>query len=102
MLALWNERADQSCGRRGGVIESGKEFPYYADMITSRITSKSQTTLPRAVRSALGLRPGDTLAYQIEGDRAVLVRQRAEPRDDPFTTFREWDSEADRKAYADL
>jgi antitoxin PrlF len=30
------------------------------------------------------------------------VRQRAEPSDDPFKTFREWDSEADRKAYADL
>jgi antitoxin PrlF len=32
-----------------------------------------------------------------------VISRAAEPlADDPFATFSEWDSEADRKAYADL
>lgn len=69
-------------------------------MITSRITSKAQTTIPRAVRDALRLREGDSLAYHIDGDRVVLAKAAA--ADDPFATFSEWDSEADRRAYAGL
>lgn len=72
-------------------------------MIHSRISSKAQTTIPRSVRAALGLREGDTIAYQIEGDRVVLTRARsAETPDDPFATFSEWSSDADAAAYAGL
>jgi antitoxin PrlF len=71
-------------------------------MITSRISSKSQTTVPQAVRNALGLREGDELAYDIRDGRVTLTKARAAVQDDPFATFHEWDSEADRKAYADL
>lgn len=73
-------------------------------MITSKLTSKAQTTIPQPVRAALHLQEGDEIAYRIEGDgRVVLTRAQAlSPTDDPFTTFSEWDGEADRKAYADL
>ena len=71
-------------------------------MITSKLTTKAQTTLPRAVRSALGVGPGDDLAYTIEGDVVTLSRAAFGVAEDPFATFSEWDSEADRKAYADL
>lgn len=71
-------------------------------MITSKLTSKAQTTIPQAVRLALHLREGDELAYIIENDRVILVKARSEPIDDPFATFAEWDGEADRKAYAKL
>lgn len=72
-------------------------------MITSRLTSKAQTTIPRAVRNALRVGEGDTLAYQIEDGRVVLTKaSREAPIDDPFATFTEWDSEADRKAYGHL
>ena len=72
-------------------------------MITSKLTSKAQTTIPQAVRIALKLREGDDLAYAIEDGRVVLTRaQPQQLEDDPFGTFSEWDSEADRKAYADL
>lgn len=73
-------------------------------MITSKITSKAQTTIPQPVRTALHLKEGDAIVYTIEGDgRVVIARARSEPLvDDPFATFDEWDSEADRKAYADL
>ena len=70
-------------------------------MITSRLTSKAQTTVPQAVRTALGLRPGDELAHSIEQDRVVLTRRPAlSEGEDPFAGFREWDSACDAGAYA--
>jgi len=71
-------------------------------MITSKLTSKAQTTIPQAVRNALGLREGDQLAYVIEGGRVVLTKASVSTIDDPFLLFSEWDSEADERAYADL
>ena len=71
-------------------------------MITSRITSKAQTTVPQAVRVALGLREGDELAYDIRDGQVLLSKARAQVQDDPFATFDEWDSEADRRAYGSL
>jgi bifunctional DNA-binding transcriptional regulator/antitoxin component of YhaV-PrlF toxin-antitoxin module len=43
-------------------------------MIMGRISAKAQTTIPRAVRLALGLEPGDVVAWEIEGERVVLTR----------------------------
>jgi antitoxin PrlF len=71
-------------------------------MITSKLTSKAQTTIPQPVRSALHLHPGDELAYIIENDRIILKRVEQDVGDNPFTTFVEWDSPADREAYANL
>ena len=72
-------------------------------MITSRLTSKAQTTIPQAVRTALGLRAGDEIAYVIEEGRAVLTRFDARhSTDDPFATFSEWSSAADAEAYGKL
>ncbi|HWB49420.1 MAG TPA: type II toxin-antitoxin system PrlF family antitoxin [Stellaceae bacterium] len=71
-------------------------------MIKSRITSKAQTTIPLPVRHALRLTEGDELVYTIEADRVVLTRASREPPDDPFATFAEWSSEADRRGYAKL
>ncbi len=71
-------------------------------MITSRLTTKAQTTIPQPVRVALKLREGDELAYRIEGDTVVITKAKSTTQDDPFRTFSEWDSEADRKAYGKL
>lgn len=71
-------------------------------MITSKLTSKAQTTIPRPVRNALRLVEGDEIAYIIDGDRVILTKASREPADDPFATFAEWSSEADRRGYADL
>jgi antitoxin PrlF len=71
-------------------------------MITSRLSSKSQTTIPQAVRTALKLREGDELVYTLEPDGRVTIMRAPLAADDPFATFDEWDSEADRKAYADF
>ena len=71
-------------------------------MITSKITSKAQTTIPQAVRMALRVKAGDEIAYTIEGDRVILTRATAVAADDPFATFVEWDSNADHRAYGKL
>lgn len=67
-------------------------------MITSKLTSKGRTTVPQPVRIALHLQVGDTIAYQIEGDQVVI----AGAAEAPFTTFSEWASVADQRAYANL
>lgn len=72
-------------------------------MIVSKLTSKAQTTIPKPVRTALGVHPGDELSYEIVDGRVLLAKvQRGTMTDDPFRTFEEWRSEADTKAYADL
>ena len=77
-------------------------------MITSKLTSKAQTTIPRPVRAALGIVEGDEVAYTIEAGRVILSKalprpsRRAALAEDPFGTFTEWDSEADRAAFANL
>lgn len=72
-------------------------------MITSKLTSKSQTTIPQPIRAALCLREGDELVYEIQGDRVILSRaQQIRDRDGPFGTFGEWNSAADRRACGDL
>lgn len=71
-------------------------------MITSKLTSKAQTTIPQAVRTALRVKAGDEIAYTIERNRVILTRAAQTSVDDPFVTFSEWDSDNDRRAYADL
>ena len=70
-------------------------------IIHSKVTSKSQTVLPRAIRQKLGIGPGDTLAY-IETYNGILIEKARLLEDDPFVTFTEWATRADEEAYADL
>ena len=42
-------------------------------MFESRITSKGRTTLPKPVREALGVRPGDRVRYLILGDEVRII-----------------------------
>ena len=59
-------------------------------MIVSKLTSKSQTTIPQPARQALRLRQGDQIAYRIEGGRAVISKVMPSAHsDDPFATFGE-------------
>jgi antitoxin PrlF len=71
-------------------------------MITSKLTSKAQTTVPQAVRAALRFAEGDELAYEIDGARVILTKASDRGAEDAFDAFPEWDSDADRKAYARL
>lgn len=42
-------------------------------MIESAITSKGQTTLPKPVREALGVRPGDRVRYVILDNEVRII-----------------------------
>jgi antitoxin PrlF len=66
----------------------------------SKISTKSQTVIPREIRERLGLKPGDALRYRIT-NKGIFIEKAVE-EDDPFATFTEWASEADEKAYGDL
>jgi AbrB family looped-hinge helix DNA binding protein len=72
---------------------------------SARVSSKGQVTIPRGVREALGLAPGDRIVYEVEGSRVLL--RKAKPLDDDYLemeqeAFSEWASEADEQAYGDL
>jgi len=68
----------------------------------SRVSTKSQTVLPRAVREALAVRPGDTLRYRMTDVGIVIDKAPATEVDDPFATFSEWAGAHDDEAYGDL
>ncbi len=42
-------------------------------MPQSTLTSKNQTTIPKAVIEALNLRPSDQLVYEIEEDGRIIL-----------------------------
>jgi len=71
-------------------------------MITSKLTSKAQTTIPQPVRVALQIREGDEIAYRIEEGRVILTKAESDIEEDPFALFSEWNSDADRRAYEQL
>jgi antitoxin PrlF len=72
----------------------------------SKLTSKSQATIPGRVRKKLGLKAGDTVAFKLKNGLVYL--QKAKPVDHVFaaavaeTLADEWDSEHDERAYRDL
>ena len=52
----------------------------------STVTSKGQTTIPRAVRERLRLAPGAELDWRVEDGEQVVVRLAA-PADNPFAAL---------------
>jgi AbrB family looped-hinge helix DNA binding protein len=43
-------------------------------MATSTLTSKGQTTIPREIREAAGLRSGDRLSFTVLADGTIILR----------------------------
>jgi AbrB family looped-hinge helix DNA binding protein len=76
---------------------SPRQLPAY-----SRVSVKSQTVLPRAVREKLGVRPGDTIRYRVTDKGILIEKSMAGEAEDPFASFTEWAGPADEKAYGDL
>jgi len=61
--------------------------------------------MPKEIRKALGVKPGDMLVYRIAKGRVTLAR--AEPLDRVYlkaleSTLSEWNSDADTAAYEKL
>lgn len=74
-------------------------------MLTSRLSSKGQVTLPKQVRKTLGAQPGDVIVYEVE-EGTVQIR-RLDPLDAAFhaalsSTLEEWATPEDEEAFRDL
>ena len=71
----------------------------------SRLATNGRTTIPKPVRDALGLRPGDTILYEIGAGYVVLWNAdtyRKGYYDMLNRMFAEWDSPEDAEAFDDL
>jgi antitoxin PrlF len=75
-------------------------------MEVSKVTSKFQATVPADVRAALGIKPGDTIAWEVRDGKATV---RLLPRDlrgwDPLTWLSmadEWLGPEDEEAFRGL
>lgn len=74
-------------------------------MLTSKLSAKSQVTIPKEVRDRTGLKPGDIIVYEIRN--GVVMLKRMEPFDAAFhaalaDTLDEWSTQADSEAFRDL
>lgn len=72
----------------------------------AKITSKGQTTIPQAVRDALGVRPGDAIVWEVNRDGVARVRKVA-PLDEEYLSaveagLSEWNCAEDEEAYREL
>ncbi len=70
--------------------------------LASKISIKNQVTLPKKVREALGVYPGDTIIYEVDGDLVRIMR--LDPFDAAFhkaisETVNEWASAEDEAAF---
>ncbi len=75
--------------------------------ISSKLTAKCQTTIPKKIRKILDLHPGDSVTFELAPDKKVFVRK-ATPIDLEFTRAlegtlaSEWLSKNDEDAYREL
>jgi len=75
-------------------------------LAVSKLTSKSQATIPGRVREKLRLTPGDSIAFKFRDGHIFLQKARA--ADHVFakavadTLSDEWHSANDERAYRDL
>ena len=72
----------------------------------AKITSKSQTTIPREVREALHVGAGDFIVWELSNDGSARVRK-AQALDRDYLralegTLTEWSRAADEEAYRGL
>ena len=73
-------------------------------MITAKVTSKSQTTIPKKIREKLNIHSNDTIVFEIEDDHAII--RKVNVADTGYlkaleSTLEEWNSEED-SVYDDL
>lgn len=75
-------------------------------IVTSKLTTKSQATIPEKIRKILNLKPGDSVAFEMSENNKVVIRK-ATSIDLEFAqalegTLSEWSSKNDEEAYCDL
>ena len=74
-------------------------------MNVSKISIKGQITIPAKIRRAMGIKPGNLIAYELQGKTVKL--KKIEPFDTAYhaaiaETLEEWQSPEDDEAFNDL
>ncbi len=74
-------------------------------MQLAKITARGQTTIPKRVREAAGLREGDVIAFEVERDHLVVYK--ISPGRDHYLqglsgAMSEWASPEDEEAWREL
>jgi len=74
-------------------------------VLTSRLSSKGQLTLPKKIREIIRVDPGDVVAYEVAEGKVSL--KRIEPFDAAFhaalsKVMDEWMTPEDEQAFRDL
>jgi AbrB family looped-hinge helix DNA binding protein len=72
----------------------------------AKITAKGQTTIPKEIRDALHVVPGDLIVWEVAADGTTTVR-RVQPVDIEYLcavegTLSEWAGARDDEAYREL
>ena len=71
----------------------------------AKITARGQTTIPKNIRTAVGLDEGDVIAFEVDGDHLIL-RKVTPGRDDYLQglseVLSEWASPEDEDAWRGL
>lgn len=75
-------------------------------MLLSKLSSKSQVTIPKEVREGANLHPGDVIAFEVQKEGVVGLK-RINPFDAAFhkslsKTLDEWATREDEAAFHDL
>ena len=74
-------------------------------MNVSKLSIKGQITIPVKIRKAMGIKPGNLIAYELQGKTVKL--KKIEPFDTAYhaaiaETLEEWQSPEDDEAFNDL
>ncbi len=69
--------------------------------LTSKLSSRARTVIPREVRERLGLNPGDRVRYRVT-ESGVVIDKDQPLREDPFAAFTEWGDDLDERAFEQL
>ena len=71
----------------------------------SKLSTKGQVTIPAGLRKAIGIKPGDMVAYELRGKSLKI--KKIDPFDAAYhvavaETLGEWNSPEDEEAFNDL
>jgi bifunctional DNA-binding transcriptional regulator/antitoxin component of YhaV-PrlF toxin-antitoxin module len=69
-----------------------------------RVKNRYHMTLPAAVSRALGLKPGDRVAYVVNGETVTIAnaKMRVRPKRIRADPMRDWDTPEDDEAFRSL
>ena len=70
-------------------------------VLLSKLTSKSQTVIPREIRARLDLKPGDVVRYRLT-ETGVVIDKLPQQADEALASFSEWASASDDASYGEL